>query len=106
MRMPRRRPLKYCYVTFYLTLILLFFHPIIFTEKTFFFRDIHRWFYPMKHYLSAALKNGSLPFWCPNYFCGSPFMSDIWYVPVSLFFKCVYSCPRLSGRLVFLPVYP
>jgi len=70
-------------------LILLFFHPVLFFGKVFFFRDIHRWFYPMKAYLAASLKSWEIPFWCPHYFCGSPFMSDIQsgvFYPLSLLF--------------------
>ncbi|MCD6305090.1 MAG: YfhO family protein [Deltaproteobacteria bacterium] len=68
---------------------LLFFYPVLFLGKVFFFRDIHRWFYPMKAYLAASLKSWEIPFWCPHYFCGSPFMSDIQsgvFYPISLLF--------------------
>ena len=58
-------------------LLILFFHQFLFSDKTFYFRDIHRWFYPMKYFLASSFRDGSLPFWCPNYFCGSPFLSDI-----------------------------
>ena len=72
-----------------LGLNLLFFHPILFSTKTLFFRDIHRLFYPMKYFLATSLRSGSLPFWCPNIFCGSPFMSDmqvgLFYPPSLLF---------------------
>lgn len=67
----------------------LFFYPVLFSEKTFFFRDIHRWFYPMKYFLASSLKGGFIPFWCPNYFGGSPFISDLQsgaFYPLSLFF--------------------
>lgn len=77
------------YVLLCFTLILLFFHPVVFSGQTFFFRDIHRWFFPMKHFLGEALKGGNLPYWCPNYFCGAPFMSDIQsgvFYPLSLIF--------------------
>jgi hypothetical protein len=68
---------------------LLFLHPILFSGKTLFVRDIHRLFYPMKSFLTAALKSGSMPFWCSSIFCGSPFMSDmqagVFYPPSLLF---------------------
>ena len=76
-------------VFFALTLILLFFHPILLENKTFFLRDIHRWFYPMKFFLAETLSAGKIPFWCSNYFCGSPFMSDIQsgvFYPISMVF--------------------
>ena len=43
----------------------------------------------MKYFLAGSLKSGSIPFWCPNYFCGSPFMSDLQsgvFYPFSLLF--------------------
>src|SRR4030042_1340919 len=38
---------KQGYILLSLALILLFFYPVIFTDKTFFFRDIHVVFYPI-----------------------------------------------------------
>lgn len=69
--------------------VLLFFHPILFSPKTLFFRDIHRLFYPMKHFLASSLRSGEWPLWCPGYFCGAPFMSDMQsglFYPLSLVF--------------------
>ena len=84
------RSLKRYYFLFIATiLIILFFHPVIFSGKTFYFRDIHRWFYPMKFFLAESLRGGSIPYWCSNYFCGSPFMSDLQsgvFYPLSLVF--------------------
>ncbi len=72
-----------------IVLIILFFHPVIFSDKTFFFRDIHRWFYPMKYFLSTSMKNGSIPYWIPYQFCGTPFISDLQsgvFYPISFVF--------------------
>jgi hypothetical protein len=80
---------KHGYILLSLALILLFFYPVIFTDKTFFFRDIHRWFYPMKSFLASSFQNAEIPYWCPNYFCGSPFISDLQsgvFYPLSLIF--------------------
>jgi len=80
---------KQGYILLALALILLFFYPVIFTDKTFYFRDIHRWFYPMKYFLASSFRNGAIPYWCPNYFCGSPFISDIQsgvFYPLSIIF--------------------
>ncbi len=41
----------------------------------------------MKYFLAESFKSGHIPFWCPHYFCGSPFMSDIQsgvFYPLSL----------------------
>jgi hypothetical protein len=70
-------------------LVILFFHNVILFNKTLFFRDIHRWFYPMKYFLASSFKNGSIPLWCSNYFCGSPFIGDLQsgvFYPLSLIF--------------------
>ncbi len=73
-------------------LVLLFFHPVLFSDRTFFLRDIHRWFYPAKHFIAQFLQNGFIPYWCPNYFCGSPFLSDLQsgvFYPPSLIFAAL-----------------
>jgi len=86
---------KYSYILTAIALNILFFYPVIFLNKTFFFRDIHRWFYPMKHFLATSYKAGEIPVWCSNYFCGSPFMSDIQsgvFYPLSVVF-IIFSFP-------------
>ena len=87
--MTGKRITNYTYLLFAVGLSILFFYPVLFSGKTVFLRDIHQWFYPMKFFLANSLKSGSIPFWCPNYFCGSPFMSDIQsgvFYPLSLVF--------------------
>jgi len=75
--------------------VLFFFYPIIFSEQTLYFRDIQAIFYPIKYFLAQSLKSGSIPFWCPLYFCGAPFMSDIqtgvFYLPSLIFL--IFSYP-------------
>jgi hypothetical protein len=77
------------YIPISIGLIILFFYPLIFSDKTFYLRDIHRWFYPMKFFLASSFKNGTIPYWCPDYFCGAPFISDLQsgiFYPLSLIF--------------------
>lgn len=87
--------------------ILIFFYPVIFTEQTFYFRDIQSIFYPMKSFLSQTLKSGSIPFWCPFYYCGAPFMSDIqsgvFYLPSLIFL--VFSFPLSFNFYIILHVF-
>ena len=83
---------KYLFIPVAIILNLFFFYPAFFEGKTFFFRDIHRWFYPMKFFLAKSFQSGEIPFWCPYYFCGSPFMSDIQsgvFYPLSVLFLLV-----------------
>ncbi len=70
-------------------LVLFFFYPVLFSSDTFFLRDMHRWFYPGKHFLAQSLQDRIIPYWCPNYFCGAPFLSDlqsgVFYPPCLIF---------------------
>lgn len=41
----------------------------------------------MKSFLATTMQEGTIPFWCSNYFCGSPFLSDMQsgvFYPLSL----------------------
>lgn len=75
-------------------------------------RDIHRWSYPGKYFLSESLQNGSIPYWCPHYFCGSPFLSDLQsgvFYPLSFLFAAfpfpwsfnLYVCTHFFLGLIF-----
>lgn len=57
--------------------VALFYAPLLDPGKTLFFRDLHRYFFPMKAFLAQCLRRGEIPLWCPHYFCGAPFLSDI-----------------------------
>jgi hypothetical protein len=95
---------KYGYLLVSLSLIVAFFHPLVFSTKTLFFRDIHRWFYPMKYYLASCFEAGTIPYWCSNYFCGSPFLSDLQsgvFYPLSLVFALL-PFPRSLNIFVLL----
>ena len=91
------------YIIIALFTALIFFYPLIFEERTLYFRDIQSIFYPMKYFLVQSLTSGSIPFWCPLYFCGAPFMSDIqtgvFYLPSLIFL--VFSYP-LSFNLYMI----
>ena len=83
------------YILIALITVSIFFYPLLFSGQTLYFRDIHAIFYPMKYFLAQSLKSGSIPFWCPLYFCGAPFMSDIqsgvFYLPSLIFL--IFSYP-------------
>lgn len=82
------------YIIIALITALIFFYPLVFTAQTLYFRDIQSIFYPMKYFLAQSLSSGYVPFWCPLYFCGAPFMSDIqtgvFYLPSLLFLIFAY----------------
>ena len=87
--------------------ISIFFYPLFFSGQTLYFRDIHAIFYPMKYFLAQSLKSGSIPFWCPLYFCGSPFMSDIqsgvFYLPSLIFL--VFSYPLSFNLYIVFHIF-
>ena len=82
--------LNKCMPTFViLGTVLLFFYPVIFADQTFFFRDFHRFFYPLKFYLAAAIQADFIPYWNPQLFCGSPyasFVANAVFYPLSIIF--------------------
>ncbi|MGV7220425.1 MAG: YfhO family protein [Nitrospinales bacterium] len=60
----------------FLTLLAgVFFYPVLFDDKVFFFRDIVKYTFPEKHVIASFLNSGSLPFWNPAIFSGTPFLS-------------------------------
>ncbi|KMP12691.1 hypothetical protein UR09_00410 [Candidatus Nitromaritima sp. SCGC AAA799-A02] len=74
---------------FLLLLFSFFFAPVLFDEKTFFFRDILSFAYPMKRFIWESFQANALPFWWPQVFCGVPFLAlmgpGVFY-PLNLFF--------------------
>ena len=98
---------KNLYVAAAFITVILFFHPLLFSQQTLYFRDIQAIFYPMKYFLSEAFKSGSIPFWCPMYFCGAPFMSDIQtgvFYPPSLLLV-IFSYPLSFNLYVVLHIF-
>ena len=75
-----------CFLLFVFT---LFFYPVLFEGKTFFFRDIHHFAYPMKLALARVWAEGEWPYWYPNLLQGIPLMSlmhpGVFYPPSLLF---------------------
>jgi hypothetical protein len=95
------------YIFIALIAALIFFYPLVFAGQTLYFRDIQAIFYPMKYFLAQSLKSGSIPFWCPLYFCGAPFMSDIqsgvFYFPSLIFL--VFSYPLSFNVYIVFHVF-
>ncbi|MBC8285367.1 MAG: hypothetical protein H8E32_16245, partial [Nitrospinae bacterium] len=76
-------------VIFLLSIFTLYFYPVLFEGKAFFFRDISHFAYPMKLYLAQIWAMGEWPFWYPNLFQGIPIMPQmhlgVFYPPSVLF---------------------
>ncbi len=72
-----------------LSIFVLYFFPVLFEGKTFFFRDVQHFAYPMKLYLARVWAMGEWPFWYPNLLQGTPLMPlmhpGVFYPPSILF---------------------
>ena len=55
--------------------VLSVFFPLFFSGKAIFNRDYHFFTYPLRSFLSQSFHQGVIPYWVPNTFGGSPFMS-------------------------------
>lgn len=61
-------------VWIYAILTAAFFHQPL-TTRTFFFRDLYKFFYPKKVLLSSALHSGTFPLWDPFTNGGQPYLA-------------------------------
>jgi uncharacterized membrane protein YfhO len=86
---PTWNPKKYLPFVFLLSIFTLYFSPVLFEGKTFFFRDISHFAYPMKWYMARIWAMGEWPFWYPHLFQGIPLMPlmhpGVFYPPSVLF---------------------
>lgn len=60
-----------------LGIVILFFAPVLFTDKSFVFRDYYRYFYPTRYFAWESMRNGIIPLWNPYLYCGIPFLADL-----------------------------
>lgn len=60
-----------------LFLLLLLFFPVVFFNKSLFFRDISVQDYPLLIYIVDSIKNFDFPLWNPFLFCGFPQMASM-----------------------------
>jgi hypothetical protein len=58
-------------------LAAVFFDRVLFRGEVFFSRDIAPFFYPMKHFLAAAVRAGDFPLWNPWVAGGEPFFASL-----------------------------
>jgi hypothetical protein len=95
------------------SLFLVFFSPLVFTDATFFHRDIIKYYYPTKFFASESIQKGELPFWDPYLFCGNPFLAILqqglfyplsllsYLLPFHLGFKYFFLVHLFLGGLFF-----
>lgn len=68
---------------------MAFFSPLLFGDKTIFYRDFTFVTFPFRYFLAQTLQSGSIPYWNTNAYAGMPFMSSfhpgVFYPPSILF---------------------
>ncbi|MFN8007197.1 MAG: hypothetical protein U0V70_09285 [Terriglobia bacterium] len=64
------------WIFFIVLLNLLFFGDALFTDKTFFFRDVSFFHYPLKRLVTEAYARGEWPLWNPYIQLGQPLLAN------------------------------
>jgi hypothetical protein len=73
----------------YLGLVLLFFASFLFGDLIFAFKDLSRYFYPLRFLMVEEVWAGHLPLWNPYIFCGYPLLATLqigFFYPLSLIY--------------------
>jgi len=87
------------FVFFLFLLVLFFFRKIFFTGKVLYGHDFILQFYAWKDFVYEHLRSqGSLPFWNPYLFCGTPFITNI---QVSMFYPLGFLYYLLPPELAY-----
>jgi hypothetical protein len=87
---------------------ILFFYQPLFTQQTFFFRDLFAHFLPQKRLLAQVLKGGELPLWDPYLSGGQPFLGDVQNLvlyPTSLLYLVLPLLTAFNIELVFHVIF-
>lgn len=61
----------------FLILVLLFFSRFLTGEQVLAFKDLSRYFYPLRYLMAEEVKAGHLPLWNPYIFCGFPLLATL-----------------------------
>ncbi|MDI6752617.1 MAG: YfhO family protein [bacterium] len=82
--------MRYKEIFFLALLILIVLYEPFFLNKAFFYGDMGRYFYPIKHLTLSFIKEGIFLLWNPYLFCGTPLLanpqSQILYPPSILLY--------------------
>jgi hypothetical protein len=88
-----------------MALVAVFFWPLISGAKVLYFRDVPRFFYPMRFYAAQRIKALETPLWNPYIFCGTPFLAN-WhsacFYPLSAIY---YILPFERGFHIYMVVH-
>ena len=73
----------------FLALALLFFARFLTGETVFAFKDLSRYFYPLRHLMVDQVLSGHLPLWNPYSYCGWPLLATLqicFFYPLTLIY--------------------
>ncbi len=88
-----------------LIITVIYFAPIIFSNKTFISRDIYMFFNPRRFFAAENIQNGILPLWNPYLACGVPFQANLQssiFYPFSIIY---YLLPFQIGFKFFIIIH-
>ncbi|OGC23666.1 hypothetical protein A2291_04105 [candidate division WOR-1 bacterium RIFOXYB2_FULL_42_35] len=71
----------------YLGLLLLFFQRFLSGREILAFKDLSRYFYPLRYLMVEQVRAGTIPLWNPYNFCGYPLIATLqigFFYPLSL----------------------
>jgi hypothetical protein len=64
-------------VVLFLLITLVFFARFLTGDQVMAFKDLSRYFYPLRHLMAEQVLSGHLPLWNPYLFCGFPLMATL-----------------------------
>ena len=76
-------------VLFFLGLVLIFFAKFLTGETVFAFKDLSRYFYPLRYLMVEQVKSGHWPLWNPYIYCGYPLLATMqvcFFYPLTLIY--------------------
>lgn len=74
---PNLRKKDFLAILVYFLLVLLFFFRFLTGQEILAFKDLSRYFYPLRHLMVEQVKSGILPLWNPYIFCGFPLLGSL-----------------------------
>ena len=83
-------------------LTAVYFAEALFFNEVLSFRDLSRYFFPLRFFTTLSMKSGILPLWNPHIFCGTPHLAlqqSIIFYPLSIIY---YLLPFDKAFNVFL----
>lgn len=86
----------------FLSIVIIFFGQVLFTQATYVFRDFYHSVYPTRYFVSQCIKDGCFPLWNPYLYFGFPFFGSLQHGllnPLSFF---MYILPFDIGFKLFI----